>query len=92
MEYDIYLYNLCVKDWVLIFGDLECLLEEVGCRLYGGEVVQLLDVGEVYIDFDLGEQVREMGVELDVFFIKILILELKVKVYYLFDGFDVGVY
>ncbi|MVF13453.1 acyl-CoA dehydrogenase [Ketobacter sp. MCCC 1A13808] len=91
-EYDIHLYNLRAKDWALILGDPERLLEEAGRRLYGGEVVQLPDVGEAHIDFDLGEQAREMGAELDAFFTKTLTPELKAKAHYSFDGFDAGVH
>ncbi len=91
-EYDIYLYNLRAKDWGLIIGDPERLLEEGGRRLYSGEVAQLPDVGEVQIDFDLGDQAREMAKELDELFTEILTPELKAKAHYSFDGFDRGVH
>lgn len=91
-EYDIYLYNLRAKDWALILGDPERLLEEAGRRLYAGETVALPDVGEVHIDFDLGDQAREMAKELDAFFTKTLTPELKAKAHYSFDGFDAGVH
>ncbi|RLT98736.1 acyl-CoA dehydrogenase family protein [Ketobacter sp.] len=91
-EYDIYLYNLRAKDWSLILGDPERLLEEGGRRLYAGETAELPDVGEVSIDFDLGEQAHQMAAELDDFFTKTLTPELKAKAHYSFDGFDAGVH
>ncbi|MEE2732005.1 MAG: acyl-CoA dehydrogenase [Pseudomonadota bacterium] len=91
-EYDIYLYNLRAKDWSLILGDPERLLEEGGRRLYAGETTELPDVGEVSIEFDLGDQAHQMAAELDDFFTKTLTPELKAKAHYSFDGFDAGVH
>lgn len=91
-EYDIHLYNLRAKDWSLIFGDPDRLLEEAGRRLYGNEAVSLPDVGEVSIDFDLGDQAHEMAAELDAVFTAVLTPELKAKAHYSFDGFDAGVH
>lgn len=91
-EYDIHLYNLRAKDWILVLGDPERLLEEGGRRLYANETATLPDVGDVSIDFDLGEQARAMAAELDAFFTKALTPELKAKAHYSFDGFDAGVH
>lgn len=91
-EYDIHLFNLRAKDWSLILGDPERVLEEAGRRLYGGEIAALPDVGEVSIDFDLGDQARQMAAELDAFFTQTLTPELKAKAHYSFDGFDAGVH
>ncbi|MEC8810067.1 MAG: acyl-CoA dehydrogenase [Pseudomonadota bacterium] len=91
-EYDIHLYNLRAKDWSLVLGDPERLLEEAGRRLYAGETTALPDVGDVFIDFDLGDQAREMAAELDAVFTEILTPELKAKAHYSFDGFDAGVH
>lgn len=91
-EFDIHLYNLRAKDWSLILGDPERLLEEGGRRLYGGEKVELPDAGDVSLDFDLGDQAREMAAELDAFFKKTLTPELKAIAHYSFDGFDAGVH
>ena len=65
-EYDIHLYNLRAKGWPLVAGDINLLMEEAGRRLYAGETVALPDVGEVGIDFNLGDTAREMAQELDV--------------------------
>ncbi len=92
-EYDVHLYNLRARDWPLVLGDPALLLEEGGRRLYGeGEPVTLPDVGEVSIDFDLGDEARAMAKELDDLFNAILTPELRAKAHYSFDGFDSGVH
>lgn len=91
-EYDIHLYNLRAKGWPLVFGDLQKFLEEAGRRLYAGEVAQLPDVGEVSIDFELGEEAESMARELEDFFNETLTPELRAKAHYSFDGFDAGVH
>lgn len=91
-EYDIHLYNLRAKAWPLVFGDPSRLLEEAGRRLYAGEQVELPDVGQVSVDFDLGEQARELAREVHAFFEKTLTPELEAKAHYSFDGHDAGVH
>ncbi len=91
-EYDIHLYNLRAKAWPLVYGDPARLLEEAGRRLYGGESTHLPDVGEVSIDFDLGDEAREMAAELNALFDRILTPELRARAHYSFDGFDAGVH
>ncbi len=91
-EYDIHLYNLRAKDWPLVYGDTELLLEEAGRRLYGGEEAALPEVGQVAIDFDLGDEARALAEELDTFFDTNLTPELKAKAHYSFDGFDAGMH
>lgn len=91
-EYDVHLYNLRAKAWPLVFGDPSRFLEEAGRRLYAGETAALPDVGEVTIDFDLGDDARAMARELNDFFNDILTPELRAKAHYSFDGFDAGVH
>jgi len=91
-EYDIHLYNLRAKAWPLVFGDPQRALEEAGRRLYAGETATLPDVGEVGIDFDLGDEARAIAKELDDLFNEILTPELRAKAHYSFDGFDAGVH
>ena len=91
-EYDIHLYNLRAKAWPLVLGDPAHLLEEAGRRLYAGAKTELPDVGEVSIDFDLGDEAREMAAELRELFERILTPELRAKAHYSFDGFDAGVH
>ncbi|MCB1689139.1 MAG: acyl-CoA dehydrogenase [Halioglobus sp.] len=91
-EYDIHLYNLRAKAWPLVYGDPATLLEEAGRRLYTGESAELPDVGEVSIDFDLGDEAHSMAAELNSFFEKTLTPELLAKAHYSFDGFDAGVH
>jgi len=91
-EYDIHLYNLRAKAWPLVLGDPALLLGEAGRRLYAGEQATLPEVGEVSIDFDLGDEAREMAAELHDLFERILTPELRAKAHYSFDGFDAGVH
>ncbi len=91
-EYDIHLYNLRAKAWPLVYGDPTEFLAEAGRRLYAGEPVALPDVGEVAIDFDLGDEAKAMARELDDLFNEILTPELRAKAHYSFDGFDRGVH
>lgn len=91
-EYDIHLYNLRAKEWPLVCGDPTEFLAEAGRRLYAGETAVLPDVGEVGIDFDLGDDARAMAKELDDFFQEVLTPELRAKAHYSFDGFDAGVH
>ena len=91
-EYDIHLFNLRAKAWPLVLGDPARLLEEAGRRLYAGETTVLPDVGEVSIDFDLGEEARALARELDEFFTKNITPELRAKAHYSFDGHDPGIH
>jgi alkylation response protein AidB-like acyl-CoA dehydrogenase len=91
-EYDIHLYNLRAKAWPLVLGDPALLLEEAGRRLYAGEAVALPEVGDVSIDFDLGDDARAMARELDDFLNATLTPELRAKAHFSFDGFDAGVH
>jgi alkylation response protein AidB-like acyl-CoA dehydrogenase len=91
-EYDIHLYNLRAKAWPLVFGDPTNFLAEAGRRLYAGEQVALPEVGEITIDFDLGDEARAMAQELRDFFEEVLTPELRAKAHYSFDGFDAGVH
>ena len=91
-EYDIHLYNLRAKAWPLAFGDPKRLLDEAGRRLYAGETAALPDVGEVTVDFDLGDEARAFAAEVDAFFKETLTPELKAKAHYSFAGHDPGVH
>ena len=91
-EYDIHLYNLRAKEWPLVFGDPNRLLEEAGRRLYTGEAAELPEVGDVAIDFDPGEQARALAKELDDFFNANLTPELRAKAHYSWDGHDPGIH
>jgi alkylation response protein AidB-like acyl-CoA dehydrogenase len=91
-EYDIHLYNLRAKAWPLVFGDPARALDEAGRRLYAGEAATLPDVGEVTIDFDLGDEAHAFAKEVDAFFTRTLTPELKAKAHYSWDGHDPGVH
>ena len=91
-EYDIHLYNLRAKAWPLVYGDPKRLLDEAGRRMYGGEAPVLPDVGEVVIEFDVGDEARAFAAEVDEFFKKNLTPELKAKAHYSFAGHDPGIH
>jgi alkylation response protein AidB-like acyl-CoA dehydrogenase len=67
-EHDVHLYNLRAKAWPLVAGDPEDWLAEAGRRLYAGEKAALPDVGEVPVEFDLGEDARAIQQEIHAFF------------------------
>ena len=91
-EYDIHLYNLRAKAWPLVHGDPTNFLAEAGRRLYANETVELPEVGEITLDFDLGDEARALAKELDDFFNATLTPELRKKAHYSFDGYDEGVH
>jgi len=91
-EYDIHLYNLRAKAWPLVFGDPSRLIEEADAGCYAGETTVLPEVGEISIDFDLGDEARALAQELDAFFKRNLTPELKAKAHYSFDGHDAGLH
>jgi len=91
-EYDVHLYNRRAKALPLVLGDPARWLPEAGRRLYGGEKAELPEVGEISIDFDLGEEAHALAAELNEFFNKTLTPELRAKAHYSFDGFDAGVH
>jgi 3-oxochol-4-en-24-oyl-CoA dehydrogenase len=91
-DYDIHLYDLRAKAWPLMHGDPVRLLEEAGRRLYADEKVALPDVGDVSIDFDLGDDARAFAKEVKAFFDRNLTPELRAKAHYSFDGHDAGIH
>jgi alkylation response protein AidB-like acyl-CoA dehydrogenase len=89
-EYDIFLYNLRAKAWPLVMGDPADLLVEAGARLYGDVEVALPDVGEVAIEFDLGDGARAMVSEIDAFFEKNFTKEIAESTHYSWEGHNPG--
>ncbi|HEX7819268.1 MAG TPA: acyl-CoA dehydrogenase [Sphingobium sp.] len=86
-EYDIYLYNLRAKAWPMVAGDPQRLLEEAGRRLYGAEVAQLPEPGEMPINFDLGEEAAAIAGEIHALFAANVTPEMRAKFHYSFEGF-----
>lgn len=91
-DYDIHLYNLRAKDWILVFGDPALLLEQGGRRLYGGEPGSLPEVGDVPIDFERGDEAQQLVRELNAFFAEHLTPELKAKAHFSWEGHDRGLH
>lgn len=86
LEHDIHLYNLRAKAWPLIAGDPEDWLAEAGRRLYAGETASLPDVGEVPVEFDLGEDARAIQQEIRDFFAANVTDEQREKFHFSWEG------
>ncbi|AXB78405.1 acyl-CoA dehydrogenase [Novosphingobium sp. P6W] len=86
-EYDIHLYNLRAKGLPLVAGDPALMLEEAGRRLYAGEVPALPASGEVPLDFDLGDEARQVCAELAELFATKVTPEMKAKFHYSWEGY-----
>lgn len=85
-EHDIHLYNLRAKAWPLVLGDPEELLAEAGRRLYSNESANLPDVGDLPIEFDLGDEARAVQKEIHEFFAKHVTDEERAKFHYSWEG------
>jgi alkylation response protein AidB-like acyl-CoA dehydrogenase len=86
LEHDIHLYNLRAKAWPLVLGDPQQLLAEAGRRLYGGERASLPEVGDLPIEFDLGEEARRVQQEIHEFFAKNVTDEERAKFHFSWEG------
>lgn len=86
LEHDIHLYTLRGKAWPLVAGDPEELLFEAGRRLYAGEQASLPDVGEVPVEFDLGEDARKIQQEIREFFAKNVTDEQRKSFHFSWEG------
>ena len=86
LEHDIHLYNLRAKAWPLVAGDPEDWLAEAGRRLYAGEVASLPQIGDVPIEFDLGEEARAIQDEIHAFFAKNVTDEQRKDFHYSWEG------
>jgi alkylation response protein AidB-like acyl-CoA dehydrogenase len=85
-EHDIHLFNLRAKAWPLMLGDPEDLLAEAGRRLYAGETASLPEVGDLPIEFDLGDEARAVQKEIREFFAKHVTDEEREKFHYSWEG------
>jgi 3-oxochol-4-en-24-oyl-CoA dehydrogenase len=87
-EYDIFLYNLRAKAWPLMLGDPQRLIEEAGRRLYADEQAVMPDVGEMPVDFDLGDDARAIADEIAAFFAKNVTPEMRETFHYSWEGYN----
>ncbi|MFC3172641.1 acyl-CoA dehydrogenase [Novosphingobium bradum] len=88
LEYDIHLFNLRSRAWLLVLGDPELLLDEAARRRYDGEAVSLPDAGEMAVEFGLGEEAEALAEETRAFFERVLTPELRAKAHYSYAGHD----
>lgn len=86
-EYDIFLFNLRAKAWPLVMGDPVRLLEEAGRRLYAGETTALPEVGQVPVEFELGEEAGAIEAELRALFDQHVTPEVRERFHYSFEGY-----
>lgn len=92
LEYDIHLFNLRSRAWLLVLGDPDLLLEEAGRRRYAGEGASLPDADEMTVEFGLGKDADALAEEVRAFFERTLTPELRAKAHYSYAGFDAGVH
>ena len=85
-EYDIHLYSLRARSWPLVAGDPEQWLSEAGRRHYGGEITSLPDVGDLPIEFDIGEEARAMMAEIDAFMAANVTPQMRERFHYSWEG------
>lgn len=88
VDYDIHLFHLRAKAWPLVLGDPADILCEAGRRLWGGEKTPLPAVGDVSVDFDIGDEARALAEETTAFFENHLTPERKARAHYSFAGHD----
>ena len=86
LEHDVHLFNLRAKAWPLVAGDPEDWLTEAGRRLYAGEAASLPPVGEVPVEFDLGDDARAIKQEIRDFFAKNVTDEQREKFHFSWEG------
>lgn len=92
LEYDIHLFNLRSRAWLLALGDPELLLEEAARRRYGGEAAHLPEAGAMTVEYGLGEEAEALAQETRDFFEAALTPELHAKAHYSYAGHDPGVH
>jgi len=87
VEYDIHLFNLRSRAWLLVMGDPETLLDQAAARRYAGEKVSLPDVGEVSVNFSLDPEELALAEETREFFETQLTAEELAKAHYSYSGY-----
>jgi 3-oxochol-4-en-24-oyl-CoA dehydrogenase len=85
-EHDIHLYNLRAKAWPLVAGDPQAWLAEAGRRLYGDAQASLPEPGPVAVEFDLGEEARQVQREIHEFFAGNVTDEEREKFHFSWEG------
>jgi alkylation response protein AidB-like acyl-CoA dehydrogenase len=88
VDYDIHLFHLRAKAWPLVLGDPADVLCEAGRRLWGGENTALPAVGDISINFDVGDEARALAQETTAFFESHLTPERKARAHYSYSGHD----
>jgi alkylation response protein AidB-like acyl-CoA dehydrogenase len=87
IEYDIHLFNLRSRAWLLVSGDPETLLDEAAERRYAGVKASLPDPGEVPVNFSLAPEELALAEETRRFFETQITPEEMSKAHYSYDGY-----
>ena len=87
LEYDIHLFNLRSRAWLLIMGDPETLLDEAAERRYAGATASLPDAGDVSVNFSLAPEELGLAEETRKFFETQLTEEELSKAHYSYSGY-----
>lgn len=87
LEYDIHLFNLRSRAWLLVLGDPEQLLDEAARRRYDREATSLPDVGEVPVDFALDPAEEALAEETRAFFENELTEDELARAHYSYAGY-----
>ncbi len=87
LEYDVHLFNLRSRAWLLVLGDPEALLDEAAARRYAGVKASLPDPGEVSVNFSLAPEELGLAEETRAFFETQLTAEEMSKAHYSYSGY-----
>lgn len=87
LEYDVHLFNLRSRAWLLVLGDPEALLDEAAARRYAGVKASLPDPGEVPVNFSLAPEELGLAEETRAFFETRLTPEELSKAHYSYSGY-----
>ncbi|MGL5839262.1 MAG: acyl-CoA dehydrogenase family protein [Sphingorhabdus sp.] len=86
LEYDVQLYHRRALSWPLIAGDPRDALILAADRLWRGAEVSLPNIGELSIDFDLGDKAANFADQARQFFKENLTPELKEHAHHSWEG------
>jgi alkylation response protein AidB-like acyl-CoA dehydrogenase len=87
LEYDIHLFNLRSRAWLLVMGDPEALLDEAAARRYAGAQTALPEAGEVPVNFSLAPEELALAEETRKFFETQVTPEEMSKAHYSYSGY-----
>ncbi|MCB2049663.1 MAG: acyl-CoA dehydrogenase family protein [Novosphingobium sp.] len=87
LEYDVHLFNLRSRAWLLVMGDPEALLDQAADRRYAGARASLPEPGEVSINFSLAPEELGLAQETRTFFETQVTPDEMSKAHYSYSGY-----